>query len=131
MTAVVRQLRRITTVDAQPANAEPVDYCQCNRGPVIGIVQYDDQQLWFFSLENWHARTHHDAADLRCVDCLAESAQAVADGVIREQMREVARKRAAEMEALMRTNAMRRQEGLPIVPAIVPEDGYEWPGGER
>lgn len=132
MTAVVRSLFRTAAADAQPSGVEPLDYCQCNRGPVIGIVQYNDKQLWFFSLESWQASTHHDAADLRCVDCLAEAAQAVADGVIREQMREQARKRASEMEALTRTNAMRREADLPIVPSIRPEGGYEWPmGGDR
>lgn len=129
--AARRQARQTTTVDAEPLGFEPLDYCQCNRGPVVGIVQYNDRQLWFFSLESRQARTHHDAADLRCGDCLTEAAQAVANGVIRDQMREVSRQRASEVEALMRQNEMRREAGLPIVPGIFPE-GNEWPtGGEQ
>jgi hypothetical protein len=127
MSAVVRQLRRTTTVDGQPVGVElAADYCECNRGPVIGIVQYTDRQVRFFSLDSWQASTHHDAADLRCVDCLAEAALAVANGTVRERMQKLSRQRAEGMQALMRTNAMRREAGLPIVPAIIPE-GNDWP----
>lgn len=131
MSATVHSLHPIPAAPSQHHGAELVDYCQCNRGPVIGIVQFTDKQLWFSSLESWQAGTHRDAADLRCVDCVAEAAQAVASGVVREEMRKASRRRASEMEALMRQNAMRREAGLPIVPVIVPEGSDEWPGGER
>lgn len=134
MTAVVRSLFRTTTVDAHSTNAEPVDYCQCGRGPVIGVVTYTDTRMWFFSLEDYYCRHLGEAAaDLRCVDCLADAALNVATGVVREQMREKARERAAEMDALTRTNEMRKAAGL-SPKAIIPE-GNEWPadgliGGE-
>lgn len=132
MTAVVRQLRRTATPDAPTPQAEPLDYCQCNRGPVIGAVTYTDDQVWFFSMASYQMRTHHYAADMRCVDCLADVAMDVANGVVRERMREMVRERAAETDALMRSNAMRRDAGLPIVPGIFPEGCDEWPtGGER
>ncbi|MFG2276751.1 hypothetical protein ACGFNY_44210 [Streptomyces chartreusis] len=128
MTAVVRSLFRTTTVDAQPTSAEPVDYCQCGRGAVIGVVSYTDSRLTFYSLEDWYCRhVGEAAADLRCVDCLADTALDVANGVVREQMREKARERAADIDALMRTNAMRREAGLPIIPGIFPEGCDEWP----
>lgn len=128
--AARRQARQTTTVDAEPLGFEPLDYCQCNRGPVIGIVTYTDTRLQFFSLEDWHARTHHDAADLRCVDCLADAAMDIANGVVRERMREAARQRGEEMDALMRRNEMRRQAGLPL--EWIDPGGNEWPvGGER
>lgn len=133
MTAVVRNLFRTTTVDAQPTNTEPVDYCQCGRGPVIGFVTHTDTQLWFSSLESYQARTHHDAADLRCVDCLADAAMDVANGVVRERMREIGRQRDEEFAALQRQNAMRRAAGLPVLQtAIIPDGCPDWPaGGER
>jgi hypothetical protein len=133
MTAVVRNLFRTTTVDAQPTNAEPVDYCQCGRGPVIGVVSFTDTRLRFYSLADWYCRHLGEAAaDLRCVDCLADAALDVANGVVREQMREKSRERAAQIEAIERQNDMRRAEGLPEVQSWIPEGCDEWPvGGER
>jgi hypothetical protein len=132
MTAVVRQLRRTTTPDAPASQAEPQDYCQCGRGPVIGVVITYADRVIFWPLRNPKASWSDYAADVRCIDCLADTSMDVANGVVEEQMREMARERAAEMDALMRANAMRREAGLPIVPAIVPEDCDEWPtGGQR
>lgn len=127
--AARRQGRRTTTVDAQPTGAEPVDYCQCNRGPVIGVVTYTDTRLHFFSLEDRHTRTHHDAAYLRCVDCLADAAMDIASGAVRERMRESARQRGEEMDALMRRNEMRRQAGLPMEWIDPDPESNAWPAG--
>jgi hypothetical protein len=133
MTAVVRSLFRTTTVDAPPTNAEPVDYCQCGRGAVIGVVSYTDTRLRFYSLEDWYCRHLGEAAaDLRCIDCLADAAMDVANGVVREQMRKKAQERAAQIEAIQRQNEMRRAEGLPEVRSWIPGDCDEWPtGGTR
>lgn len=129
--AARRRVRQLPTVDAQPTGAEPLDYCQCNRGPVIGIVTYTDTRLQFFSLEDRHARTHHDAANLRCIDCLADAAMDIANGVVCEQMRESTRQRGAEMDALMRRNEMRRQAGLPLEWIDPDPEGNAWPAGGR
>jgi len=130
MTAVVRSLFRTTTVDAPTSATEPVDYCQCGRGAVIGVVSYTDTRLRFYSLQDWYCRHLGDAAaDLRCVDCLADAALDVANGVIREQMREKARERAAQIEAVQRQNEMRREAGLPEIRSYIPGDCDEWPGG--
>jgi hypothetical protein len=131
MTAVVRNLFRTTTVDAPTSNAEPVDYCQCGRGPVIGVVYAYDTRLKFMSLEDSHC-THHEAAYLRCVDCVADAALNVANGVIRERMREIGRQRDEQWAALQRQNEMRKAAGLPIVQTAIIPEGNEWPtGGQR
>lgn len=130
--AARRQARQVTDVVAEPLEAEAVDYCQCNRGPVIGVVTYTDTRLQFFSLEDWHVRTHQDAANLRCVDCLADVAMDIATGVVRERSRESARQRGEEMDALMRRNEMRRQAGLPLEWIDPDPEGNAWPvGGEQ
>jgi len=111
--------------------AEPLDYCECNRGVVIGAVIAYADHLRFFPLSNKKAEWSDNVTYLRCIDCLADISMDVANGVIKEQMREVGRQRAEEMDALIRTNAMRREAGLPIVSGIIPE-GNEWPtGGAR
>jgi hypothetical protein len=129
--AARRRASRPSAADTQPAGVEPLDYCQCNRGPVIGIVTYTDTRLQFFSLEDWHARTHHDAANLRCIDCLADAAMDVANGVVRERMQEMARKRGAEMNAMMQRNEMRREAGLPVATWIDGDGNERFAGGER
>lgn len=133
MTAVVRSLFRTTTADAPVSQAEPLDYCQCGRGVVIGVVSYNDTRLRFYSLEDWYCRHLGEAAaDLRCVDCLADAALDVANGVVRERMREQSRERAAQIEAIQRKNEMRRAEGLPEAQSWIPGGSDEWPlGGER
>jgi len=127
VTAVVRSLFRTATSDAPASNAEPVDYCQCGRGPVIGVVSCTDTRLRFYSLEDWYCRHGDAAADLRCVDCLADAALNVANGVIRKQMRAQARERAAQLEAIQRQNKMRREAGLPEIQSWIPGDCDEWP----
>lgn len=120
-------------MDWPASEAEPVDYCQCGRGPVIGVVSYTDTRLQFFSLTDSYCRHLGEAAaDLRCVDCLADASMDVANGVIRERMRQQAQERAAQIEAIQRQNEMRRAAGLPEVRSYTPGDCDEWPtGGER
>lgn len=132
MSAVVRQLRRTASPNiSTPQAPEPLDYCECNRGPVIGsVIAYADHVL-FFPLSNKKAESPENVVYLRCVDCIADISLDVANGGVRERMRKLARERAEEMDALRRTNEMRREAGLPIVPGIIP-DGNEWPvsGGQ-
>lgn len=133
MTAVVRSLFRTTANDTPSPKTEPLDYCQCGRGVVIGVVSYTASRLTFYSLEDWYCRHLGEAAaDLRCVDCLADAAVHVATGVVRERMREAGRERAEQIEAMRRRNEMRRAEGLPEIQSWIPGDCGEWPtGGER
>lgn len=144
MTAVVRQLRRTTPVDVQPtappqAAADPETHdvlsgdCLCGRGPVIGTCIATSNRLYFRAFHESPVAYHlQRVTDWACVDCVADAALDVANGVVRERMRQMAVERAAEMDALMRANAMRREAGMPIVPGIFPEGCDEWPmGGER
>lgn len=145
MTAVVRSLFRTTVAEPQPiptvsAKPQTTDElggdCLCGRGRVIGTCIVTANRLWFRSFHESPAAYHLGRVlDWACVDCVADAALDVANGVVRQRMREQDRKRAAEIDALRRTNEMRRDAGLPIVPAIVPE-GNEWPtdgliGGDR
>ncbi|MFF8544748.1 hypothetical protein ACF060_31180 [Streptomyces werraensis] len=105
-------------------DSEPLDYCQCNRGPVIGsVIAYPDHFL-FFPLSNPKATFPENVVHLRCVDCVADISQDVATGVIEQQMKEMARQRAEDMTALMRRNEMRREAGLQMAVGI-DEDGNE------
>lgn len=133
MTAVVRHLRRTTTVAAQPGNlvtdnptvtdGELGGDCLCGRGPTIGTCHMTDTRLWFRAFHEEPAVYHfQNVTDWACVDCVADAALDVANGVIKERMREKVRQRAAEIDALMRTNEMRREAGLPIVPFLPGED---------
>ncbi|MFD9004483.1 hypothetical protein ACFV0T_26580 [Streptomyces sp. NPDC059582] len=107
-----------------------MDYCQCGRGQVIGVVSYTGTRLMFLSLEDSYCRHLGEAAaDLRCVDCLTDAALDVANGVIREQMRKASRERAEQIEAIQRQNEMRRDAGLPDVRSWIPEGCDEWPSG--
>ncbi|MFD7615730.1 hypothetical protein [Streptomyces sp. NPDC059802] len=131
MTAVVRQLRRTATAQGTPmVYPEPLDYCECNRGPVIGAVIAYADRLQFFPLSNKKAEFPDNVAYLRCVDCVADISMDIANGVIEERMKEMASQRATEMDALMRQNVMRKEAGLPIVPSI-PSRDYGWTEGER
>lgn len=110
---------------------ELLDYCECNRGPVIGaVVAYTDHVL-FFPLSNKKAEYPENVAYLRCIDCLADISLGVANGVLEAQAKEKARQRAVEMGALMRQNAMRKEAGRPIVPWVPGPDSYGWPEVER
>jgi len=143
MTAVIRQLRRTPDVAAQPGNlvtdqppqadGELGGDCLCGRGQVIGTCIVTANRLWFRSFHDSPAVYHlARVTDWACVDCVADAALDVANGVIREQMREKGRERAAQLEAIQRQNEMRLEAGLPEVRSWIPGDCDEWPtGGER
>lgn len=131
MTAVVRSLFRTTCEDWPSSQTEPLDYCQCGRGPVIGAVIACTDRLLFFPLSNKKAEAPENVLYLRCVDCLADISMDVANGVIKERMRKMARERAEAMAALMRRNKMRRAAGMPVACGL-DEDGNErFAGGQR
>lgn len=97
VTAVVRSLFRTTTADAQPTNAEPVDYCQCGRGPVIGVfglrVGGSNDRLAFFPLGSVYASLPEVAADLCCLDCVTDAVADLASGKTNAELQELARQR--------------------------------------
>jgi len=138
VTAVVRNLFRAAASDAPIATSVPAvepstddligGDCQCGRGPAIGTCVVTDTRLRFRAFHELPAVYHlHRVTDWACVDCVADAALDVANGVIKEQMRKVGRERAEEMAALKQQNEMRRAAGLPTVPeAIIPEGFDEW-----
>lgn len=106
MTAVVRDLFRTPTVDAQPGNlvtdnpkqtdGELGGDCLCGRGQTIGTCRVTDTRLWFRAFHEAPAVYHlQNVTDWACVDCVADAALDVANGVVRERMREIGRQRAA------------------------------------
>lgn len=71
--------------------------CLCGRGETIGTCLVTAGRLWFRAFHDGVAAYHlARVTDWACIDCLADTALDVANGVIREQMRETGRKRAAE-----------------------------------
>lgn len=111
MTAIVRQLRRTPTVAAQPSNlvtdnppqteGELGGDCLCGRGQVIGTCIVTANRLWFRAFDESPAAYHlARVTDWACVDCVADAALDVADGVVRERMREQGRERAEEAREL-------------------------------
>jgi hypothetical protein len=107
--------------------------CLCGRGLTIGTCIVSANRLMFRAFHEPPAVYHWSrVTDWACVDCVADAALDIANGVIREQMLNESRHRAEEMDALVQANAMRREAGLPLVPAVIPEGCDEWPtGGER
>lgn len=142
MTAVVRNLFRTATVHAQPGNlvtdnptvtdGELGGDCLCGRGQTIGTCSVTDTRLSFRAFHEKPAVYHfQNVTAWACVDCVADAALDVANGVIKERMREVGRQRAEEMAAMMRRNEMRKEAGLPLA-AWIDEDGNErFAGGRR
>ncbi|MFF2731742.1 hypothetical protein ACFVS9_28025 [Streptomyces sp. NPDC058008] len=91
----------------QPTQAPPlravfdaVDYCQCDRGPVIGVVTYTESRMWFFPVGTRNGDNPEGSPELCCVDCLAETAQRIASGAVLAERQAVARERAEETSAL-------------------------------
>lgn len=110
MTAVVRNLFRTTTSTAQPVRpavdeqAEPCTLgadCLCGRGPAIGTCIATASRLTFRAFHESPAAYHLErVTNWVCVDCLADAALDVANGVVRERMRLDARERAARLEGM-------------------------------
>jgi len=69
----------------------PLDECQCGRGPVVGLLTHTDSRVLFRAAEEGTPKRDQSAADLRCLDCVADAVAAVASGEARERMRSMAR----------------------------------------
>lgn len=69
--------------------------CTCGRGPTIGTLTFTADRMWFRVFHNGPAAFHlENAADWACVDCIADTAIAVATGEVRAAIRRVAEERA-------------------------------------
>ena len=111
-TARVLQLRQPASKPAQPAESTPPAAvnlaseapprlgvlggdCLCGRGETIGTCVVTASRLWFRAFHEPPAVYHLErVTDWVCVDCLADTALDVAQGVIRERMREEGRRRS-------------------------------------
>ncbi|MGW1468519.1 hypothetical protein ACWCPT_29755 [Streptomyces sp. NPDC002308] len=76
------------------AVVDAVDYCQCDRGPVIGVVTYTESRMWFFPVGTRNGDNPEGSPELCCVDCLAETAQRIASGTVLAERQAEARERA-------------------------------------
>ncbi|MEU1134450.1 hypothetical protein ABZ383_32095 [Streptomyces sp. NPDC005900] len=102
MSATVRQPCRTQTAVSSPSATEPLDYCLCGRGPVVGVVTYTSSRMWFFPLGSRTGDDAERAAELACLDCVADTAADVASGSIRNRMHAEAVKQHAQKTALVR-----------------------------
>lgn len=74
--------------------------CLCGRGPAVGTCAWTSGRLSFRAFHDGPAVFHlENAADWACVDCIADATLAVASGEVWKSMRDLARKRLAEMGA--------------------------------
>jgi hypothetical protein len=132
MTAVVRNLFRTTTVPSRtppppavedlPVSSELGGECLCGRGAAIGTCVVTGTRLMFRAFHESRGAYHLErVTNWACVDCVADAALDVSNGVVRERMREQARERTAQLECL------RPGEWIDPDP-----EGNAWPaGGER
>lgn len=71
------------------------DDCECGRGPVVGLLTYTNSRVLFRAAEEGTPARDLSAADLRCLDCVADAVAAVASGEVWERMKAEGRKRPA------------------------------------
>lgn len=90
--------------------ADAVDYCQCNRGPVIGVVSHTQDRMWFFPLGSRTGDDVEHSPELRCLDCVADTAQRLASGAIAAEYKAAS---LAHVEAL---HASQRASQISVAP---------------
>lgn len=70
------------------------DDCLCRRGPVVGTLTHTSGRMHFRAFhdgpESWH---HEHSADWACLDCVADTAAAIASGQVRDGMRRIGENR--------------------------------------
>jgi hypothetical protein len=81
-------------IENPPTLGELGGDCHCGRGPTIGICTFTGSRMWFRAFHDGPASFHLErAADWVCVDCIADTAIAVATGEVRAAIRRVAQER--------------------------------------
>lgn len=75
--------------------SEATDDCECGRGPVVGLLTYTNSRVLFRAADEGTPVRDLSAADLRCLDCVADAVAAVASGKVWERMKAEGRKRPA------------------------------------
>lgn len=82
--------------DNPPTLGELGSDCECGRGPTIGTCTFTSSRMWFRVFHDGPAAFHLDHADeWVCVDCIADTAIAVATGEVRAAIRRIATERHA------------------------------------
>lgn len=71
------------------------DVCQCGRGPVVGLLAVTASRVLFRTADEGTPTHDQGAADLHCLDCVADAVAEVASGEFRQRMREAGRIRGA------------------------------------
>ncbi len=91
---------------SRPAGGWPAEMpqfnvpCECGRGPVIGTLTWTGTRMNFRAFHGGPSVFHDEnAADGACVDCVADTAVAVASGEVREHMRAIGMRQRAAMLA--------------------------------
>ena len=86
--------------------------CLCGRGPAIGTCVFTASRLWFRAFHEPPAAYHLErCTDWVCVDCIADTAIAIASGEVRAAMRRTAADRRA---ALVRNRPPRTRDEPPL-----------------
>lgn len=67
------------------------DDCQCGRGPVVGLLTFTSSRVLFRAADEGTPQRDQNAADLRCLDCVADAVAEVASGDVRKRMRQEGR----------------------------------------
>ena len=75
--------------------SEGTDDCECGRGPVVGLLTYTNSRVLFRAVDEGAPARDLSAADLRCLDCVADAVAAVASGEVWERMKSEGQKRPA------------------------------------
>lgn len=74
---------------------EATDDCECGRGPAVGLLTYTNSRVLFRAVDEGTPARDLSAADLRCLDCVADAVAAVASGEVWDRMRSEGQKRPA------------------------------------
>ncbi|MEV2259126.1 hypothetical protein AB0J13_10760 [Streptomyces anulatus] len=101
-------LRQPAQTPALHPVGDGVDYCQCDRGPVIGVVTYTESRMWFFPVGTRNGDNPEGSTELCCVDCLAETAQRIASGAV------LAERQAAVRERVEKTSTLRQRSQISV-----------------
>lgn len=82
------------TPEKPPTLGELGGDCPCGRGTTIGTLTFTANRMWFRVFHDGPATFHLEhAVDWACVDCIADTAIAVATGEVRAAIRRIAEER--------------------------------------
>lgn len=81
-------------IENPPTLGELGGDCLCGRGATLGTCTFTSGRIRFRAFHDGPAAFHLEhVLDWACVDCIADTALAVATGEVRETMRQIAKER--------------------------------------